>query len=106
MRPIRIVQEALGEEYYDLMEEVLDGGWFYSGDDCCVGAMVYDEEWLLRQNLNKELDKVWYVAFYAGDLRRVLELIPFDLRWVAFRRDFGKIKIYDMKKLKQRIGGM
>ena len=107
MKPIREVQEMLGDEYYDLMEECLDDGWFYSGEDCCVGAVVYHEDWLLRQNLNKELDKVWYVSFYAGDLRRVLELIPFDLKWVCFKRnhDHDKIKIYDMQKLKQRLGG-
>jgi len=28
------------------------------------------------------------------------------LKYIAFRRDFGKIKIYDMKKLKQKLGGM
>ena len=105
MRPIRIVQEQAGDSYYDLMEEVLENGWFYSGDDVCVGAVVYDESWLLRQNINS-LDKVWYVSFYAGDLKRVLDLIPFDLKYIAFRRDFGKIKIYDMKKLKQKLGGM
>ena len=106
MKPIRIVQEMLGDEYYELMEEALDHGWFYSGEDCCVGAVVYDEAWLMRQDLNKELDKVWYVSFYAGDLRRVLELIPFDLRWVAFKRDrnHDKIKIYDMQNLKKKLG--
>jgi len=106
MKPIRIVQERAGDEYYDLLEDALGNGWFYSGDDCCVGAFVYGEEWLGRQNLNKELDKVWFVSFYAGDLRRVLELIPFDLKYVAFRRNFGKIKLYDMKKLKQKLGGV
>lgn len=105
MRPIEIVRRDAGEHYYDLMEEVLDGGWFYSGDDCCVGAMVYDEEWLSRQNTNKELDKVWFVSFYAGNLMRVFDLMPFDLKYVAFRRDFGNVKVYDMAKLKQKIGG-
>ncbi len=106
MIPIRAVKKMLGDEYYDLVEEVLEEGWFYSSPECCVGAMVFDEKWLERQNLNKELDKVWYVSFYAGDLKAVLKLIPFDLRWLAFRRDFGKVKIYDMKKFKRKLGGM
>ena len=106
MKPIRIVQERAGDEYYTLLEEVLDTGWFYSGDDCCVGAVVYDEDWLMRQDLNKNLDKVWFVSFYAGDLKRVLELIPFDLKYIAFRRDFGKIKVYEMQRFKKLLGGM
>ncbi len=108
MTPIRAVKEMLGDEYYDLVEECMEEGWFFSNPRCCIGAMVYDEEWLERQNLNKELDKVWYVSFYAGDLRAVLDFIPFDLRWVCFKRNHNhdKIKIYDMKKLKQKLGGM
>ena len=106
MNPIRMVRENLGDEYYDLVEECLEDGWFYSNPVCCIGAMVYDEEWLEKQNLNKELDKVWYVSFYAGDLKAVLDLIPFDLKWLAFRRNFGKIKIYDMEKFKKKLGGM
>jgi len=61
---------------------------------------------LLRQNLNKVLDKVWFISFYAGDLKRVLELIPFELRYISFRRDFRKVKVYDMKKFVKRIGGL
>ena len=109
MKPIRKAQEMLGDdEYYDLMEDALEHGYFYSGDDCCVAAVIYGEEWLARQNLNKDLDKVWYINFYAGDLKRVLELVPFDLKWVCFKRDrdHDKIKIYDMKQLLKRIGGM
>ena len=106
MKPIRIVQQMAGDEYYDMLEEVLEDGWFYSGDDCCVGAVIYDEDWLLRQNLNKVLDKVWFVSFYAGDLKRALELIPFDLRYIAFRRNFGRIRVYEMKRFKRLLGGL
>ena len=106
MKPIRIVQERARDDYYDMLEDVLENGYFYSGDDCCVGAVIHDEDWLLRQNLNKVLDKVWFISFYAGDLKRVLELIPFDLRYISFRRDFRKVKVYDMKKFVKRIGGL
>ena len=109
MRPIRVAKEMLGDqEYYDLMEDALEHGYFYSGDECCVAAVIYDEEWLLRQDLNKTTGKVWYVNFYAGDLKRVLELVPFELEWVCFKRDnnHDKIKIYNMKKLLKRIGGV
>jgi len=98
----------LGDEYYDLVDEALENGYFYSGDDCCVAAVIYGEDWLLRQRLNKDLDKVWYVSFYAGDLKRVIELVPYGLKWVCFKRnhDHSKIKIWPMEKLLKRIGGM
>jgi len=105
LKPILTIQEMLGYEYYDLMDEVLEDGYFYSGDDCCVGAVLYGKDWLLRQDIDKSIDKVWYVCFYAGDLKRVLELVPFETELIAFRRNFGKIKVYDMKKLLKRIGG-
>ncbi len=106
--PVRQIQAMFGDEFYDMFEEALDAGYVYCGADCCVAAIETTTGDLLRQDINKGLDKVWYINFYAGDLKRVLDLIPFDLKWVAFKRQMksgDKIKFYDMAKLKSRLRG-
>ncbi len=107
MKPILIVQQLLGDEYYDLLEESLDNGYFYSGDDCCVGAVIYGREWLEKHELDQDGGDVWYINFYAGDLKRALALVPFNLKRICFKRnhDHSKIKVWNMKTLLNKIGG-
>lgn len=76
-------------------------------------ATEENRECLLRQNLNEKsliepnlnnLDKdTWFIYVYAGNLKRVLELIPHRRKFVAFRRDMGKIKVYEMEKLLDKL---
>ena len=114
MKPIHECVELVssyGDEFDEQLRFHLNKGWVYSGEDCFVMATIeplmeldLNSEELLRHNLNKTLDKkIWYIYVYVGSLKRVLELIPFDLGYVAFRRDGGKVKLYDMKKLIRRI---
>jgi hypothetical protein len=85
----------------------LDFGWVYSGDDAFVMATEECSALLLRPDLNKGVDNdTWYVYLYAGSLKRVLELIPFNKKYIAFRRNNGPLKLYDAEKLLARIGRM
>jgi|TARA_Y100000310_G_scaffold2464_1_gene3191 hypothetical protein len=97
--------DANNEDLIAIVDNHLAHGWVYSGEDAFVVATLESRELLLRPNLNKEVDKdTWYVYLYAGNLKRVLELIPFQMEWVAFRRDNGPIRFYRTNKLLKRIG--
>ena len=101
--------DANDEEFIAIVDNHLAHGWIYSGEDAFVAATLESKDALNGLHLNKTLDNdTWYVYLYAGDLRRVLELIPlrdeFQTEWVAFRRDNGPIKFYKTDKLLERIG--
>jgi hypothetical protein len=107
MRPIEIADKWCkdhGENFLEELNKHLDSGWVYSGDDAFVLATELNRECLLRQDINNRLDPdTWYVYLYAGDLKRVLELIPFRRKYVAFRRNNGPIKVYELDKLLQKL---
>ena len=80
-------------------------GYVYSGEECFVMATLENSEHLMRHNLNKPLTHdTWFVYVYAGDLKRVLTLVPFRMKYVGFRRNYGAVKLYDMEKLFKKIG--
>lgn len=96
--------EEHGEDLYAEMSLHLEVGWVYSGEDALVLATEEASVDLLTQDVNKDVDiDTWYVYLYAGDLKRVLELIPHNNKFVAFRRNNGVIKIYETQKLLNRI---
>ena len=107
MKPIHMAEEWCkehDENFIDELSQHLYEGWVYSGEDCFVMATLENSESLLRQNPIKGLDlDTWYVYLYAGDLKRVLTLIPFGKKYIAFRRNNGRIKIYEAEKLLGRI---
>ena len=92
------------ERFIDVLDDHLTNGWVYSGEDCFIMASLDSRSALLGFDLNKPLDTdTWFVYVYVGNLKRVLELIPFDKEYVAFRRNNGTVKIYDMQKLVQKL---
>jgi hypothetical protein len=96
------------EEHDDNFESELENhlcyGWVYSGDDAFVMTTEENLASLLRPDLKKSVDNdTWFVYLYAGNLRRVLELIPHNNKYVAFRRDNGPIKFYETKKLLRKL---
>lgn len=107
-KPIKMAQEWCEKHGEDLYTEIglhLEVGWVYSGEDALVLATEEASVDLMTSNLNKDVDiDTWYVYLYAGDLKRVLELIPYENKFVAFRRNNGAIKIYETKKLLSKIG--
>jgi len=107
MKPIDTAREWCNEHgdcFFSELELHLDCGWVYSGDDCFVMATEERSEALMELSLNKEVDiDTWYVYLYAGDLKRVLSLIPHNRKYIAFRRNNGRIKLYEAEKLLRRI---
>ena len=107
MKPIDTAREWCREHeecFFSELELHLDCGWVYSGDDCFVMATEEDSTSLMELSLNKTLDTdTWYVYLYAGDLKRVLTLMPFSKKYIAFRRNNGRIKLYEAEKLLRRI---
>ena len=107
-RPIDLAQKWCDENDENLYAQIelhLGCGWVYSGEDAFVLATEEASADLLTSNLNKDVDiDTWYVYLYAGNLKRVLELIPYNKKYVAFRRNNGAIKVYDTVKLLAKIG--
>ena len=96
--------EANDDDFIAQLDHHLANGWVYSGDDAFVMATEEYSEDLLTSEENKDVDTdTWYVYLYAGSLKRVLELIPYNNKFVAFRRNNGAIKMYETKKLLARI---
>lgn len=107
MRPILQCKKLMKELGLDFMSELdrhLAEGWVYSDDKVFVMATVESRESLLGLNLNKNIDMdTWFVYSYVGNLKRVFELIPFKKKFVAFRRNNGSLKIYQMDKLLKKL---
>ena len=92
------------ERFIDVLDRHLAEGWVYSGDDAFVMATEENRESLLQQSLNKDLDvDTWFVYVYVGSLKRVLELIPHPRKYVAFRRNNGPLKVYELDKLLRKL---
>jgi hypothetical protein len=95
--------EGHDERFIDVLDDHLTSGWVYSGDDCFVMAKTISST-LLESCLNKPLDTdMWFIYIYAGNLKRVLELIPFEKEYVGFRRNNGAVKVYSMKRLLAKL---
>ena len=107
LRPVFKAKEMFedhDERFIDVLDYHLTNGWVFSGDDCFLMATEENMDYLMRRNLKKGVDTdTWFVYIYAGNLKRVLDLIPFDKKYVAFRRNNGPIKIYSMKKLLNKL---
>ena len=107
MKPILECKQMMKEHglnFLSVLDEHLTEGYVYSGDDCFVMASTENRESLLGICLNKDVDNdTWFVYAYVGELKRVLELIPFRLKYVAFRRDNGNMKMYQTDNLLRKL---
>ncbi len=107
MKPILECKKIMGElglDFLSVLDDHLTNGWVYSGEECFVMASTESKDSLIEPNLNKDVDKdTWFVYAYVGNLKRVLGLIPFRLKYLAFRRDNGRIRIYELDKFLNRL---
>ena len=107
MKPIlkcKNLIESLGLDFQEALDQHLTNGWVYSGDDAFIMATTENHSQLLEKDSQICVDKdTWYIYGYVGNLRRVLGLVPFKLKFVAFRRNNGAMKLYEMNKLLQKM---
>jgi len=104
--PINKAKDMYGDKFYPLLDEFYTNGrYVYSDPDIFVMAYPHVLDILLERNLNKTLDEidVWVIHFFAGDMKRLFEIAPFELKWVAFERNEHRFRVYETEKLKRRI---
>ncbi len=98
------IMAGLGLDFLAELGRHLTEGWVYSGEDAFIMATTENLSQIKETNSHNCVDKdTWFVYAYIGNLRRVLGLVPFRLKYVAFRRDNGQIKVYDMNRLLQKM---
>lgn len=68
---------------------------------------MHNKDLLKGKKSEKELDKLdcWYVHYAAGDLKRLFEIAPYELEWVAFERNNDKLKFYKVERIRGLIYG-
>lgn len=107
LKPIDHAIEKYGAELGSLITDFMaEDRYIYSGPDFFVLAYPHVKDLLLRRNLNKTLDDTdtWVIHFFAGDMKRLFEIAPFETEWTAFHRhDKDDFKFYNTEKLKRRI---
>jgi hypothetical protein len=104
-RPIDYAKKFYGPRFDSMVAEFFEPNrYVYSGDDIFVLAYPYSIDMLFEQSINKTLDKfdVWVIHYFAGNIKRIFAIAPFDLPFVAFERR-GEWKTYRMDELKRRL---
>jgi hypothetical protein len=103
-----------GFDFYgeDLFYKVLDlhlmFGYVHATPDYFVMArpvpksITYDDMIDITKVYNSSECDSWCIYFYAGNMQKVFENLPFSLPYIVFERK-GSTKIYLLEKLKQRI---
>ena len=105
-RPIDHARKFYGDKFWFMVHQfVRPMRYIYSGDDFFVLAYPHKTNLLFKQNLNKDVDKldVWVIHYFAGDIKRLFEIAPFELPYVAFQRK-DRWKLYETEKLKKKLG--
>ena len=105
LTPIDHAKSYYGDNFDAMVSEFLKPyRYLYSGDDFFVMAYPHVTDLLFERSLNKTLDDldVWVLHYFAGDIKRLFEIAPFELPYVAFQRK-GKWKLYRTEELKRRL---
>lgn len=104
-RPVDHAKKYYGANFDSMVCEFLKPyRYLYSGDDFFVLAYPHISSILFGQNLNKSVDNIdcWVIHYFAGDIKRLFDIAPFDLPYVVFERQ-GKWKLYETDKLKKKL---
>ena len=102
--PIQMAIDRYGNELEELLTHYSTEGVVYSDNRVFVMAVMHNKELLEGKNSEKELDKLdcWYIHYAAGDIKRIFEICPYELEWVAFERgDFKPLKFYKLDRIRR-----
>ena len=102
--PIQMAIDRYGNELEELLTHYLINGVTYCDNKLFVMAIMHNKELLEGKNSEKELDKLdcWYIHYAAGDMKRLFEICPYELEWVAFERgDFKPLKFYKLDRIRR-----
>jgi hypothetical protein len=107
--PAQEAYDFYGEDlFYQILDMHLLFGYVDSTPDYFVmgkpvpHTIAYDDMIDISKTYPIEDCDAWCVYFYAGDMSKIIERIPFYLPYVVFERK-GNTKIYLLEKLKHSI---
>tara|TARA_R100000353_G_C6495402_1_gene192789 strand:+ start:34 stop:366 length:333 start_codon:yes stop_codon:yes gene_type:complete len=101
--PIQKAIDRYGNELEELIRHYSTTGVVYSDNRLFVMAVMHNKEILQGKNFKKGLDKLncWYVHYAAGDIKRLYEICPYELTWVAFERGDKPLKFYKLDRIRR-----
>lgn len=107
---MNIHYQNLCDFYADKTDEIvkhyMERAFLYSDHEIIVLAYPHRRENVLRQDLNYVVDNpdCWVITYFSGEIKRLLEVAPFELPYVAFeRKRTGTFRVYSVEKLVRRI---
>jgi len=106
-RPIDQAKECYGSNFFEIVDDLMERGYVYSGADAFAMAMPHSRAVLMEPNLNKDLDKCdcWFIQYVSGDIKRLLDILdnlPLKFEWIVFNRRDGKYKEYNLERLNEK----
>ena len=106
-QPIQLAIDRYGSEFEELLTHYSTNGVVYSDNRVFVMAMMHNKDFLMGKKSEKELDKLdcWYIHYAAGDIKRLFEIAPYEMKWALFERNNDKLKCYNLDRIRRLING-
>ncbi len=89
MTPTEHASLWYGEHFSEVVADHFLTGYVFAGPDFFL--------------MGKAEGEAWFVTYFAGNLARALDLIPYPLPFVDFQRDNGKPRRYSLESLTRRL---
>mgnify|MGYP003111892269 CR=1 FL=1 len=105
---IQKAKNHYGKDFEELFKYYLENGIVYIDNQTFIMAMYHNKDILLgRKKLNK-LDKCdcYFVHYFYGNLKRLFEVMPIKLEYAVFERFNGKLKVYNLERIRGKIYGI
>ena len=106
-KPIQLAIDRYGSKFEELLTHYSTNGVVYSDNRVLVMEMMHNKDLLFGKKSEKDLDKLdcWYVHYAAGDIKRLFEIAPYEMKWAVFERENQKLKCYDLDRIRRLING-
>ena len=97
-----------GKDFEEIFDYYLKNGIVYSDDKTFVMAMYHNKDVLLGKKQLNKLDRCdcYFVHYFTGNLKRLFALMPVELEYAVFERFDGKLKVYNLERLRRKIYGI